>query len=51
MLYKYQPKFVKAHKKQTNILDIRQVFVLLFDCVPNMRDVWRTDRLLKNANV
>ena len=49
--YKYYRKFVKSFKKHPNKLDIRQFLVLLYDCVPNMKNYWGIGRLLKNANV
>ena len=53
-LYKYYPRFVKAYKSRSNFLfnrlDIRQFFVLLYDCAPNMKHVWNIGKLLKNAN-
>ena len=51
LLYKYYPKFMKTFKKNPNKFDIRELLVLLYDCVPNMKNVWSIDRLLKNANV
>ena len=51
LLYKYYCKFVKAYKKQPNRLDIRQSLVLLYDCVPSMKNIWIIYKLLKNANV
>ena len=32
-------------------LDVRQFFVVLYDCIPNIKHVWSIGRLLKNANV
>ena len=51
LLYKIYLKFVKVYKKQPNRLDIRKFLVLLYDCVPNMKDVWSINKPLKNANV
>ena len=50
LLYKY-PEFVKTYKKQPNRSERRQFLVLLPDSIPNMKHVWSTDRLLKNANI
>ena len=50
LLYNYHPKFVKACKKQTKRLDIRQFLVPLQDWVSKMKHIWSNDRLLKNAN-
>ena len=33
-------KALKTVKKHPNKLDIRQFLVLLYDCVPNMKDFW-----------
>ena len=30
---------------------MKQFLVLLFDCVPNMKHVWSTDKLLKSAKI
>ena len=38
LLYKYYPKFLKTFKKHPNKVNIRQVLVLLYDCVPNMKN-------------
>ena len=50
-LNKYQPKFVKTFKKHPNKFDIGQFLLLLYDCVPNMKNFWSIGRLLKNFNV
>ena len=49
LLYNYYPKFVKTFKKHHNKFDIRQFFVLLYDCVPSMKNYYSIDRLLKNV--
>ena len=46
-LYKYYPKFFKTFKKHPNKFDIRQFFVILYDCVPNIKYQWSIDELLK----
>ena len=51
LLYKYYPKFVKTFRKHPNKFDIRQVLVLLYDCVPNIKNYCSIDRLLKNVNI
>ena len=51
LLYKYYPKFVKAYRRQSNRLDIKQFLVLLYNCVLNRKRVWSTDKLLKNAKI
>ena len=51
LLYKCYPKFVKTLKKHPNKFDIRQFLVFLYDCVPNMKNYCRIDRLLENFNV
>ena len=38
-------------KKHPNKVNIRQVLVLLYDRVPNMKNCQNIDRLLKNVNV
>ena len=43
--YKYYATFVKALKKHPNKLNIRQFLVLLYDCVPNIKNYWSIDRL------
>ena len=50
-LHKYYPKFVKTFKKHPNKFDIRQFLVILFYFVPNIKNYYSIDRLLKNANV
>ena len=37
-LYKYYSKLVKTFKKHPNKFNIRQFFVLLYDCIPNMKN-------------
>ena len=51
LLHKYYPKFVKTFKKHPHKFDIRELLVLLYDCVPNMKNVLSIDRFLKNAYV
>ena len=51
LLYKYYTKFVKTFKKDPNKFDIRQFLVLLYDCVPNMKNYYNIDRFLENVNV
>ena len=51
VLHKYYPKFVKIFKKHPNKFDIREFLVLLYDCVPNMKNYYGIDGLLKNVNV
>ena len=46
-LYKYYPKFFKTFKKHPNKFDIRQFFVILYDCVPNTKYQWSIAKLLK----
>ena len=48
---KCYPKFDETFKKHPRKFDIRQFLVLLYCCVPNMKNYCSTDRLLKNANV
>ena len=36
--HKYCPKYVKTSEKHPNKFDIRQFLVLLYDCVPNIKD-------------
>ena len=47
LLDKYYPKFVKRFKKHPNKFDIRQFLLLLYDCVPNIKIYYSTDRILK----
>ena len=47
LLYKYYPKFFKTFKKHPNNFDRRQFFVILYDCVPNIKYQWSIDKLLK----
>ena len=51
LLYKYYPKFVKTLKKHPNKFNIRQFIALLYDCLPNMKNYYSIDRLLKDVNV
>ena len=51
LLYKYYPKFVIKFKKHPNKVDIKRYLILFYDCVPNMKNYWSIDRLLKNINV
>ena len=51
LLYKYYPKFVKNFSKHPYKFDIGQFLVLLYDCVPNIKNYYSVDRLLKNVNV
>ena len=37
--------------KYPNKFDIRQFLVLSYDCVPNIKNYYSTDRLFKNVNV
>ena len=37
--------------ERPNKFDIRQFLVLLYDCVPNMKNYYRIDGLLKDVNV
>ena len=48
LLYRYCPKFVKTFKKYPYKFDMRQLFVLLYDCVLNMKNYYSIDRILKN---
>ena len=41
---------LKILKKYLKKFDIRQFLVLLYDFVPNMKNYWSIDRLLKNVN-
>ena len=50
-LYKYHPKFVKTFRKHPGKFSGRQFLVRLYDCVPNMKNVWSICRLLKNVKV
>ena len=50
-LYKYHPKFVKTFRKHPGKFGVRQFLVQLYDCVPNMKNVWSICRLLKNVKV
>ena len=47
VLYKCYPKFVGAFKKHPHKFYIRQFVVLLYDCVPKMKNYRSTGRLLK----
>ena len=38
-------------KKQPNKFDIRQFLVLLYDCVPSMKNYYSIGRLVKNLDV
>ena len=49
LLHKYCAKFVKNLKKHFKKSDIRQFLVLLYDFVPNMKNHWSIDRLLKKG--
>ena len=51
LLYKYYPKFVKTFKKHPNKFDIRQFRVLLYGCVPNMKNYYSIDSLLINVDI
>ena len=46
---------MKAYKNKSNSssnrLDINQLFVLLFHCVPESKHIMSNDNLLKNANI
>ena len=37
--------------ERSNKFDIRQFLVLLYDCVPNIKNYYRVDGLLKDVNV
>ena len=50
-LQKYHPKFVKRFKIHFKNFDRKQFFVLLYDCIPNMKKYFSIDRLLKNVNI
>ena len=45
LLYKYYSEFVKTFKKHPNKFDIQQFFVLVYDCIPNMKNCSSIDRL------
>ena len=51
LLCKYYPKFVQMFKKHPNKFDRRQFLVLLYECVPYMKNYYSIDRLLENVNV
>ena len=51
LLYIYYPKFIKTFKNHPNKFDMKQFFVLLYDCVPNMNNNCSIDKLLQNINV
>ena len=50
LLCKYYPKFVLTFKKHLNKFDIRQFLVLLYDCIPNMKNYYSINKHLKNFN-
>ena len=50
LLYKCYPKIVNKFKNHRNTFDMRHLFVILFDCVPNIKNYYSIDRLLKNVN-
>ena len=47
LLYKYYSKLFKTFRKHPNKFDIRQFFVILYDCVPNTKYQWSIAKLLK----
>ena len=51
LLYKYYPKLVKTHKNESNlssyIVDINQFLVVLYDCVPNLKQFLSIGNLSK----
>ena len=49
--YKHYTKFVETFKKYSDKFDIRQFIIVLYDCVPNMKNYYSIDKLLKNVNV
>ena len=51
LLYKCYREFVKMFTKQPNKFDIRQFLVLLYDCVPSMKNYYSIGRLVKNLDV
>ena len=50
LLYKYYPRFVKMFKKWPNKFDIWQFLVVLYDCVPSMKN-YSIGKLVKNLAV
>ena len=49
LLYKYYHKIVKKFNNQHNKFDIRQLLIILYDCIPNIKIYYSIDRLLKNV--
>ena len=51
LLYKHYHKYFQTFKNHPNKFDVSQFLVLLYDYVPNIKNCYSINRLLKNVNI